>query len=179
MLRRRDTRKRHETTACSVDLCPAGHRSIGIWRAPTKAEPAGARILPRHSGIVRGNRSFRRDGADGDQHKPKWIQDSRHRVDPPSIEPSREEPPRIQADRVSGPYGLLSMPGHVSEAIGEYEAALWIEPNYAVTHYGLGIALSTSRHGCEAIAHMETALTLRPDSIEVRQALARLRAAEP
>lgn len=75
--------------------------------------------------------------------------------------------------------GLLRMPGHVSEAIGEYEAALRIEPNNAAAHYGLGIALSTSGRRFEAIAHMEAALALRPDLVEVRQALARLRAIQP
>jgi tetratricopeptide (TPR) repeat protein len=74
--------------------------------------------------------------------------------------------------------GLLTMPGHAPEAIAEYEAALGIEPNYEAAHYGLGIALSQipGRLG-DAIAHLQAALELRPDAPEVRQALARLRAA--
>jgi tetratricopeptide (TPR) repeat protein len=74
--------------------------------------------------------------------------------------------------------GLLMMPGHVPDAIAEYETALGIEPNYEAAHRGLGVALSQipGRLG-EAIAHFEAALELRPDAPEVRQALARLRAA--
>ncbi len=51
----------------------------------------------------------------------------------------------------------------VSEALGHYEQALQIKPDYAEAHYNLGNALAKTGRLREAIGHYELALQIRPD----------------
>ena len=52
------------------------------------------------------------------------------------------------------------------EAIGHYEQALRIKPDYAEAHYNLGIALEQAGRVQEAIGHYEQALRIKPDFAE-------------
>jgi tetratricopeptide (TPR) repeat protein len=66
--------------------------------------------------------------------------------------------------------------GKLSDAIGHYEQALRIKPDYAEAHYNLGVALAQVGRVGEAIGHLEQALKLRPDLTAASNALARLQA---
>jgi hypothetical protein len=58
------------------------------------------------------------------------------------------------------------------------EAAVRFAPGFAEAHYRLGQALAGIPGRLpEAISHIETAAQLRPDVEEIRQTLARMRAA--
>ncbi|HUI08146.1 MAG TPA: tetratricopeptide repeat protein [Verrucomicrobiae bacterium] len=60
----------------------------------------------------------------------------------------------------------LTRAGRFQEAIGRYEEAIRLQPQYADAHYNLGIALERSGRLGEAIAQYEQALHLRPDDAE-------------
>jgi tetratricopeptide (TPR) repeat protein len=67
---------------------------------------------------------------------------------------------------------LASIPGKLSQAISEYEAALRIHPNYADAHTDLGIALEGIPGRLnEAIQHLEEAARIRPDSAQTHNNL--------
>jgi tetratricopeptide (TPR) repeat protein len=61
--------------------------------------------------------------------------------------------------------------GKTSDAIGHYEQALRIKPEYAEAHYGLGIALWQAGRIPEAIGHLEAALRIKPDYAEAHYIL--------
>ena len=54
----------------------------------------------------------------------------------------------------------------MQEAIGHYEQALRIKPDYAEAHNNLGIALVQAGRMQEAIGHYEQALRIKPDYAE-------------
>ena len=67
-------------------------------------------------------------------------------------------------------------PSRINEAIGHFQAALRLDPNYADAHVNLGVALSQLPGRIpEAIAHLEAADRIQPDP-EVRQMAEKLRA---
>jgi tetratricopeptide (TPR) repeat protein len=72
----------------------------------------------------------------------------------------------------------LGQVGKIEEAIAHYEQALRIKPDFAETHYNLGLALSRIGKIQDAIGHYEQALRLKPDYAEAHYnlgvALARL-----
>ena len=53
--------------------------------------------------------------------------------------------------------------GRFEEAIGEYEQALRLKPDYAGAQYNLGVTLARTGRTPEAIEHWEQALRLKPD----------------
>ncbi len=53
--------------------------------------------------------------------------------------------------------------GRTDEAIGHYEQALQLKPDYAKAHDNLGMALAQSGRTKEAIAHLEQAVRIDPD----------------
>jgi tetratricopeptide (TPR) repeat protein len=64
-------------------------------------------------------------------------------------------------------FALAKMPGHLSEAISEYEAALRINPDYADAHNNLGNALLKEPGRLpDAIAEFEQALRNNPNLVE-------------
>lgn len=65
----------------------------------------------------------------------------------------------------------LFQTGKVQEAIGHYEQALRIQPDYVVAHYNLGVALVQQGRLQEATGHYEEALRLRPDYPEAHNNL--------
>ena len=69
---------------------------------------------------------------------------------------------------------LATIPGRLSEAIGEYETALRIKPDLPAAEAGLGFALSKSPGmlPADAIAHLQASLRLNPDSAETHYSLA-------
>ena len=70
----------------------------------------------------------------------------------------------------------MGQAGRVGEAIGHFEQALRIKPDYAEAHCNLGVALEQAGRPQDAIGHYEQALRLNPDLAEARNALARLQA---
>jgi tetratricopeptide (TPR) repeat protein len=60
------------------------------------------------------------------------------------------------------------------EAIGHFQAALRIQPDYADAHYNLGVALANSGRVPEAIQHLEAAERLKPDA-ELEQLIKKMR----
>jgi tetratricopeptide (TPR) repeat protein len=61
--------------------------------------------------------------------------------------------------------------GRLPDAIGEYEQALQLKPDYAEAHYNLGVALVQLGRLPEAVGHWEQALRIKPDFAEVHCAL--------
>ena len=72
----------------------------------------------------------------------------------------------------------LAQVGRVQEAIGHFEQALRINPDFAEAHYNLGVALAQVGRVQEAIGHFEQALRLKPDFTEAQNKLAQLRAVQ-
>lgn len=66
---------------------------------------------------------------------------------------------------------VLLKQNKVSEAIGEYEWALQINPDYAEARYNLGVALEETGRVPEAIGSYEEALKLKPDYAEAHNNL--------
>jgi tetratricopeptide (TPR) repeat protein len=64
--------------------------------------------------------------------------------------------------------------GRIQEAIGHFEEALRIAPEYDEAHYNLGVALEQAGRSQEAIKQYEEVLRITPGFIEARDALARL-----
>jgi tetratricopeptide (TPR) repeat protein len=68
--------------------------------------------------------------------------------------------------------------GNAQEAIGHYEQAIRMAPNFAEAHYNLALALEKTGRVQEAIQHYELALRIRPDFVQAQDALARVRAVQ-
>jgi tetratricopeptide (TPR) repeat protein len=89
---------------------------------------------------------------------------------------------RLRPDYVEahGNLGLLlaATPGRMPDALAEYETALRIDPAAAEVQYDLAEALVRLGRRAEAIAHLEAALSARPDAEPVRELLARLKAGQ-
>jgi len=66
---------------------------------------------------------------------------------------------------------LLVQQGRLREAIGQYEQALRIKPDYAEVHYNLGVALVQLGRLPEAIGQYEQALRIKPDFAEAHNNL--------
>jgi tetratricopeptide (TPR) repeat protein len=66
---------------------------------------------------------------------------------------------------------LLGRQGKVQEAIGHYEQALRLNPDYVESHNNLGVALMEQGNVQEAISHLEQALRLKPDYVEAHDNL--------
>ena len=60
----------------------------------------------------------------------------------------------------------LAREGRLPEAIGHYEQALRLKPEFAEAHYNLGLALQQTGKIQEAISHFEQALRFRPDFVD-------------
>jgi tetratricopeptide (TPR) repeat protein len=68
---------------------------------------------------------------------------------------------------------LAVLPGHMSEAIAQFEVALQIAPRFAEIHENLGTALwPDPARRTEAVTHLETARRLRPDRKSAHDKLA-------
>jgi tetratricopeptide (TPR) repeat protein len=64
--------------------------------------------------------------------------------------------------------------GRIQDAIGHYELALRLKPDFAEAQYNLAVALEQAGRVQEAIGHYQQALHLKPDYIEAQSRLARL-----
>jgi tetratricopeptide (TPR) repeat protein len=62
--------------------------------------------------------------------------------------------------------------GRIQDAIGQYEEALRIGPNYIGVHNHLGLALARSGNRQEAIKHYEQAIRIEPGSAEAHNNMA-------
>ncbi len=71
---------------------------------------------------------------------------------------------------------LAQTPGHLPEALAEYETALRLNPFSVETHYNMADVLARMGRRPEAIAHLEEALREQPDATPVKERLAKLRA---
>jgi tetratricopeptide (TPR) repeat protein len=69
---------------------------------------------------------------------------------------------------------VMGQGGRIQEAIGHFEDALRIAPEYDEAHYNLGVALEQAGRSQEAIKQYEQVLRITPGFIEARDALARL-----
>jgi protein O-mannosyl-transferase len=58
---------------------------------------------------------------------------------------------------------ILARKGQIDEAIGQFQAAIRLKPDYAMAHYDLGIALGQKGQIDESISHYEEAIRLKPD----------------
>lgn len=72
----------------------------------------------------------------------------------------------------------MAQAGKAPEAIQQWEEALKLRPNDAVTHYNLGNALEKQGRMPEAIEHYQQALKLQPGFGPAKDALARLGAGQ-
>jgi len=63
---------------------------------------------------------------------------------------------------------MLVRQGQVQEAIGHYEQALHLKPDYAEAHNGLGAMLVRQGKVPEAIGHYEQALRFKPDFVQAQ-----------
>ena len=71
---------------------------------------------------------------------------------------------------------MAPMPGPLSEAVAQFEAAVRANPDSADAQYSLGASLSNMPGRTqEALAHLEIALRLRPDP-QLQRDVERLRA---
>jgi tetratricopeptide (TPR) repeat protein len=70
---------------------------------------------------------------------------------------------------------VVGRAGRIQEAIGHFEEAVRIAPEYDEAHYNLGVALEQAGRTQEAIGHYEQVLRITPGFTEARDALARLR----
>jgi tetratricopeptide (TPR) repeat protein len=61
--------------------------------------------------------------------------------------------------------------GRVRDAVGHYEQALRIRPDFAEAHCNLGVALENLGRAPEAIQHYEQALRIKPDLAEAHNNL--------
>ena len=71
-------------------------------------------------------------------------------------------------------FTVVTMPGHLPDAIAQYHEALRIEPDYPEAHFNLGAALILSRDpdvANQAIAEYRTAIRLRSDYAEAHNNL--------
>jgi protein O-mannosyl-transferase len=66
----------------------------------------------------------------------------------------------------------LKKAGRTQEAVGHYERALQINPDFAAAHYNLGVALQQTGRLPEAIGHYEQALRINPDDAAAQNNLA-------
>ena len=74
-----------------------------------------------------------------------------------------------------GQYSLaiaLGQVGKIEDAIGRYEEAIRLKPNYVEAHYNLGITLGKAGRLPEAIEHLQEALRIKPDYVEAHNSLA-------
>ena len=62
----------------------------------------------------------------------------------------------------------------MTEAIGHFEQAIRIKPDFAEAHCNLGIALGQTGRTSEAIEQLQQALRIKPDFTPAQNALARL-----
>jgi tetratricopeptide (TPR) repeat protein len=65
----------------------------------------------------------------------------------------------------------LEIPGHLADAIPEFEKSLRLKPDYAEAHYNLAVALGKAGRVAEAIPHYQEALRLKPDYAEAHKNL--------
>jgi len=91
-------------------------------------------------------------------------------------------PGAVRPHQADAHYGLgnayMNVPGQLPRAIAEYEAALRIDPGFAVAHYNLGNALArTPGRLADAIGEYRIALRLDPNNMDARHELERLGAA--
>jgi tetratricopeptide (TPR) repeat protein len=69
--------------------------------------------------------------------------------------------------------GMAFMPeGKVNDAIGEYQKALAIEPNYTLVHFNLGAAYGQNGDWDKAIEQYQKTIDLQPDYLQARNNLA-------
>jgi protein O-mannosyl-transferase len=91
---------------------------------------------------------------------------------------------RLDPDLASAHNGMgnafAQTPGGTEKAIAQYQEALRINPDYLEAHINLANALAPiPGRAQDAIAHFQAALRIRPDLQEVREAMERLKAANP
>jgi tetratricopeptide (TPR) repeat protein len=65
----------------------------------------------------------------------------------------------------------LAQQGKLAEAIGHYEQALRIKPDFADAHNNWGAALVQQGRRAEAIEHFQQALNIAPDYAQARSNL--------
>ena len=76
--------------------------------------------------------------------------------------------------------GLIALQkGRPDEALAQFRKAVEVQPDYADGHYNLGRFLLTRGQTEEAISHLHTAMQLEPNDVDVINALAWIRAANP
>jgi protein O-mannosyl-transferase len=66
---------------------------------------------------------------------------------------------------------ILARKGQIDEAIGQFQEAIRLKPDYAMAHYDLGIALGQKGQGDESISHYQEAIRLKPDYAMARNNL--------
>ena len=67
----------------------------------------------------------------------------------------------------------LAQAGNMHEAIGHWEQALRVQPDFAEAHNNLGVALWQAGRVQEAIKHFDQALRIKPDFAEAQSNLTR------
>jgi tetratricopeptide (TPR) repeat protein len=88
------------------------------------------------------------------------------------LDPSARELEPSSAIPHSNLCGALSkLPDGLTEAIGECQVAVRIDPGFAQAHDNLGVALSKAGRMQEAVAEFEAALRLEPDNADARNNL--------
>ena len=65
----------------------------------------------------------------------------------------------------------MAQTGKLQEAMGHWESALRLKPDFAEAHNNLGLALAQTGKLQEAMRHWESALRLKPDFVEVHNNL--------